>query len=153
LKKILLLSILLGLSSGLFAKGGSTTVGALGLNYSFFSTYTGGLGLTGIIGHQNRPFQISLHWDFAGAYFGATVDWLFLRNPIPGTPLWYYVGVGLGIGLGGGFNFGARVPLAIQWFPVPPLEFYLEYAPGARILLTLAFDHSLTLGARFHFGK
>ncbi|MBN8216189.1 MAG: hypothetical protein J0L75_06080 [Spirochaetes bacterium] len=156
MKKTLVLLLLAGaLSVPALAKApaqGSTVLGAIGLNYSFFSLYTDGLGLTGLVGHKNHPFQVNLHWSFAN-YFGASVDWLFWRGQITQTPFWYYIGVGAGIGLGGGFNLGARVPLALQWFPVSQIEVYLEWAPGVQIIRTLGFDHALAIGARWHFGK
>lgn len=153
MKKFAFVLILLGAMGPAFAKG-STTLGALGLNYSLLSAYTGGLGLTGVVGHQNRPFQFTGQWDFgAGGGLGFTADWLFLRNPIAKTPLWYYLGIGAGVGIrSSAFNLGARLPIAIQWFPISQVELYAEAAPGLRVLTAMGFDFALTFGARYHFG-
>ena len=152
LKPILLaLGLSAGLVSGLFAKG-ETQLGALGVNYSFFSSYTDGIGLTGVFGHQNRPFQATINWSFANARVGATADWVFLRQPLPSSQLWYFLGIGAGVGIGKTFDLGARLPLGIQFFPLHSVELYAEAAPGLKVLSSFGFDFGLTVGLRYHFG-
>lgn len=153
MKKLLVILAFVGIIPLTQAHAAGTTLGALGVNYSLFSSYIGGLGLTGVVGHQNRPFQFSARVNFSPTVsLGFTADWLFLRNRIASTPLYYYLGVGAGIGIGSSFNLGMRLPIAVQWFPIPAVEIYAEWAPGLKVLSTFGFDHALTFGARWHFG-
>lgn len=110
----------------------------------------GGGGLT--IRSGSFPV-IGLEWNFLphNSIAGVSLDGWLVNQPLSDR-LSYYLGIG-GYAAASGtntldiFNFGARIPLGLQLFPVDPLEVFLEVAP--MIVLVPAVDW--TVSARLGF--
>jgi len=65
----------------------------------------------------------------------------------------FYVGPGLYFGLGSATNFGIRVPVGINMYPIKPLEIFLELAPTIAIYSPSGVfpDFGLQSGFGFRF--
>lgn len=48
-------------------------------------------------------------------------------------------------------GIGVRVPLGLRFFPLEPLELFLELAPGISLVPDTSPDLDAVLGIRFHF--
>ncbi len=129
-KRILLLIIAIGVAaSGLSALG------------------IGGAFSTGIVGNMPNSAMISLKLDklpLLGFGFsigsgqtdiGLTADWWFYHEKV-GGPFSVYIGAGgYGEYNNGTFGLGARLPIGLQFFPLKPLELFIEAAPRAGLAL------------------
>ena len=48
-------------------------------------------------------------------------------------------------------GIGVRVPLGLRFFPIEPLELFLELAPGISLVPDTSPDLDAVIGVRFHF--
>jgi len=119
---------------------------AIGLSTSGLSALgIGGAFSTGIVGGMPNSAMISLKLDklpllgfgfsigSAQTNIGLTADWWFYHENV-GGPFSVYVGAGAyGEYNTGTFGAGARLPIGLQFFPIKPLELFIEAAPRAGL--------------------
>jgi hypothetical protein len=120
---------------------------------------------TGISALFNEKVALGVAWDLE-RHFHAHVDvWLLNRTLEP--PLEWFLGVGGKFKVftedtGGppwdekeepdaDFGIGARLPIGLQWYPLPELEVFGEIAPGLQVLPATRFDVDAGIGVRYHF--
>ncbi|MFP4364724.1 MAG: hypothetical protein ACLFR1_12760 [Spirochaetia bacterium] len=134
MKKILVLTVLLFLfvsfqSFALIGIGGAFAIdpigsaipgAALSIQYPDLAPFLLGVGFS--IGSDT--FQI-----------GLTGDYWFVKDALAGA-LSYYVGLGGYLQYAGAMDFGLRVPVGIQIWPLNPLELFVEVAPSVGIVLS-----------------
>ena len=63
---------------------------------------------------------------------GITADWWIFQEKL-GSIAGLYIGPGIYLKIGTPFEFGVRVPVGFQIFPIDPLELFLELAPQLGI--------------------
>jgi hypothetical protein len=64
--------------------------------------------------------------------FGFTVDyWMYHTNL--GKVISMYIGPGAYISYANALNLGLRVPIGFQFFPIEPLELFIELAPSIGV--------------------
>ncbi|MBN1523882.1 MAG: DUF3996 domain-containing protein [Spirochaetales bacterium] len=80
------------------------------------------------------------------------------------APVDLYVGVGGKVKIfvseskttenqGSSFSVGVRVPVGIQYFPIPEIELFLEITPGISLFPVTSFDADAGIGIRYIFSK
>jgi hypothetical protein len=91
-----------------------------------------------------------------GFNLGVSCDYWAMNEALSGTMLNYF----LGIGLFGGLavrnskldpDFGLRVPLGLQIFPVKKFEIFIEGVPMISFLPTVQIKFGADLGLRIYF--
>ncbi|MES0490922.1 MAG: hypothetical protein ABUK01_13075 [Leptospirales bacterium] len=86
--------------------------------------------------------------------FDLNVDYWIINKPLGGKNFFWFLGIGASVQYGAGsnswFGVGARVPIGLQWFPVPKVEIFAEVAPGLAILPGLGLDVDFGVGVRFY---
>lgn len=105
----------------------------------------GGAFSTGIVGGMPNSAMLSLKlpklpllgFGFsvgsAQTDISLTADWWFYHQNV-GGPFSVYIGAGgYGEYLNGSFGLGARLPIGLQFFPLKPLELFIEAAPTAGL--------------------
>lgn len=159
-KRVLLVLVVLALvSSGAWAK--QKDIG-IGVEYVFSYGSMGALNGFAITGSPPvLPMVFGLNLSFGQGYLnlGVTADWWLYQRGISG-PMGLYAGPGLFLALGlqsnSAFAFGARGVLGLQFFPVEPLELFIEVAINVGLAVAgggaaLSWGVPLSLGARFWF--
>ena len=140
----------------------SSTAGAqdigIGVEYvfDFSGSVLNGLAITG--SPPVLPMVFGLNFSFGGGafHFGITADWWLYQTTISG-PFALYVGPGLFFGIGSVLSLGVRVPIALQFWVIPPLELFLEVAPsigltfGGGSTVAPRFGVAAAIGGRFWF--
>jgi hypothetical protein len=160
LKKIVLLMVVLAVlgASGAWAK--QKDIG-IGVEYVFSYGSLGALNGFAITGSPPKlPVVLGINLGIGGGYFnlGVTGDWWLFQRRITG-PLALYAGPGLflAVNLGGTgyFAFGARAAVGFQFFPIEPLELFIEAALNVGVAISggarLSWGVPLAVGARFWF--
>jgi len=111
----------------------------------------GGLGLT--LRYSSFPI-LGLEWTVLphSSILGGSLDWWVVNEPLGGI-FSYYIGIGgyaavTTVAPTSTFNFGGRVPLGLQVFPLDPLEIFLEVSPMIVFLPTMDWTVSVRLGFR-----
>jgi hypothetical protein len=137
----------------LFATGGfcalsSSCIGFYGDFGIGNGSYGEGLGLTFRI--HPIPIMWGVSWDFSSpGYLAISGDYWVINGPLAGA-LDYYIGIGAFIGVSTYFDFGVRLPIGFQFFPLPKLEVFLEGAPTLAFIPTLSLGGEFRLGVRFY---
>lgn len=105
---------------------------------------------------NNFPVM-AISWDLGGgANIGLTIDRWLINDNLSDAPLLWYLGAGIAGRIHtnndkNAIGLGLRLPVGLQFFPVDPLELYLEGAPGLAVLPELDFDVAVAIGIRYHF--
>jgi len=154
-KFTIILVFLLGISGFGFSAKKLTGVGIYGnLIGSGSGAFGTGLGLTLKFG--NFPV-LGLEWMFAErtGRLSLSCDYWVINEPLTGA-LKYYLGVGGFVGLGflgdnTAIDFGGRIPIGLQIYPVKNFEIFTEFAPLITFFPTLNLSFALRLGIRVHF--
>jgi hypothetical protein len=152
MKKILIISgVFLMLLVGTAAAKGMSGIGLYGNLVGNGTGAGGGIGLT--LKLDSFPV-IGLEWNFLphSSIFGGSVDWWIVNQPLVGI-FAYYVGIGgyvavTTVNSANTFNFGGRVPIGLQLFPIDPLEIFLEVSPMIIFVPTIDWTVSVRLGFR-----
>ena len=146
MKKILVVAAALVVLSGLplFAgPAGLTGFGVYGSVGSTSGSFSGGVGLS--LKWASFPV-VGLQYNFAAERFGATVDYYVIDAEGLGSSISYFLGAGLFAGIASGdFDFGLRIPLGIQFWPVRKLELYISPV----LAIPLISEPSVGIGAEF----
>lgn len=83
------------------------------------------------------PFLLGLGFGFDPFYLGLTADWWALNENLAGM-LNIYIGPGLYMGINSGsdtqIDFGARLPIGLNIFPLDFMELFIEIAPTLVVL-------------------
>lgn len=79
------------------------------------------------------PFLLGVAWDLEPFRIGATADWWLATGPLAGI-INYYAGPGLFLGVGADFDFGLRIPIGLNIYPIDALELFLEIAPAIEFI-------------------
>jgi hypothetical protein len=85
--------------------------------------------------------------------FALMADWWLAQGNLVSF-INYYVGPGVFVGIGNNSEFGIRVPVGLNVFPVKPLELFVEFAPAVTLLAPGAIsipNWSLQTGFGFRF--
>ncbi len=140
------------IATGGFCVSEATCVGLYG-DFGFGNVSYGGLGLTFRI--HPIPIMWGLVYDFGDqGSIALSGDWWVINAHLTGA-LDYYLGVGLYVGTsfgsGGGINFGGRIPIGIQFYPIQKLEVFLEGAPVVSFIPRISIGGEFRLGLRVHF--
>jgi hypothetical protein len=101
---------------------------------------------------------IGAAWSFFN-HFQVHGDLWLLRESITDSTEWF-----LGLGgkskifidpprKGSSVSLGARVPVGIRHFVLPPLELFGEIAPGIQLFPSTSPDIDIAIGVRYHFNK
>jgi hypothetical protein len=151
MKKLLLTGIIAVLLTVCFLP--ANAMSGIGLYGNLVGNGTGTGGGGGLTIRSGSFPVIGLEWNFLphNSIAGVSLDAWLVNQPLS-ERLSYYLGIG-GYAAASGtntldiFNFGARIPLGLQLFPVDPLEIFLEVAP--MIILVPAVDW--TVSARLGF--
>lgn len=161
MKKTFILVLLVVTLVGTVASAKQSDIG-IGVEYVFTYGSLGALNGFAITGSPPvLPLVFGLNLSFATSYFnlGITGDWWLWQTGIAG-PLALYAGPGLflGVNLSGSaaFSFGARGVIALQIFPIQPLEFFLETGVNVGLAVGsggagLTWGIPVSLGGRFWF--
>jgi hypothetical protein len=111
----------------------------------------GGLGLT--LRYSTFPV-LGLEWNFLpnSSILGGSLDWWVVSQQLGGI-FYYYIGIGgyaamTTVAPTSTFNFGGRVPLGLQVYPVDQLELFLEVSPMIVFLPVMDWTVSVRLGFR-----
>lgn len=123
---------------GVYGSVGSTN-GALG----------GGIGLS----FKWSSFPVlGLQYDFSSDRFGGSLDYYVIDAEGLGSNLSYFLGAGLYAGIAGGdFDFGLRIPLGLQFWPVRKFELYLSPVLSIPLIPTPSVGIGAEFGARIRF--
>ena len=81
------------------------------------------------------PFLLGIGFSANGNnfQFGGLLDYHLTAGNLTG-PIGYYAGLGGFLGLGTNlFQIGARVPLGLFFYPIEPLELFLELSPAIGV--------------------
>ena len=154
MKKVLLFSCLfLLMTAGLAFSKTKSSIGLYGNMVGNSTGAGGGLGLT--FKYDMFPI-IGMEWVYLknSSMVGGSLDWWLVNQPMTGA-FSYYIGVG---GYGAvtannstnTFNFGGRIPVGLQIFPMDPVEVFLEASPMIIFVPTLDWTVSVRLGFRVH---
>ncbi len=155
-KQLMMIGVLLLLISGTVSAKGSSGVGLYGNLVGNGTGAGGGLGLT--IKSGSFPV-IGLEWYLMdhSSTFGGSMDWWIVNKPLAGI-ISYYMGLGGYAAIKSddshsqnGFNFGGRIPLGLQVFPIDPLELFIEVSPMIMFIPTINWTASVRLGFRVLF--
>ncbi|HUX51151.1 MAG TPA: hypothetical protein VMW73_10160 [Spirochaetia bacterium] len=149
---ILTLSVLVVGGSNLFSWG----IGA-----SFGIDALGGLPGQNVLLSIQFPklpilWGIGAHANGNSYNMGVTADWWLLNQSL-GGPVNVYIGPGLYLALPTPFEFGARLPIGLNIFPVNFLELFIEAAPALVLVSSYSgiqipnFRLQGALGLRFWF--
>jgi hypothetical protein len=71
--------------------------------------------------------------DGSQASFALLADWWLAQGVLAG-PINYYVGPGLFGSISSSLVLGARVPIGLDFYPIKPLELFVEAAPAVTLL-------------------
>lgn len=99
---------------------------------------------------------IGLELNSSQFNLGVTADWWLIDKPLVSF-INIYLGPGLYLSLPGDVEFGARLPIGLNIFPVDFLELFLEVAPALAIISNNAsitipdFRLQGSFGLRFWF--
>ena len=120
---------------------------------------------TGISALFNERVALGVAWDVE-RHFHAHAD-VWLLNEVLEPPVEWFLGVGGKMKVfttdtkgppwaedeepDTEFGIGARVPVGLQWYPIPELEVFGEIAPGLQVLPATRFDVDAGIGVRYHF--
>jgi hypothetical protein len=116
-----------------------TTNGALG----------GGVGLS--LKWGSFPV-VGLQYDFAADRFGGSVDYYVIDADGIASHISYFLGAGLYAGIASGdFDFGLRIPVGLQFWPVRKLELYISPVLSIPLIPTPDVGIGAEFGARIHF--
>lgn len=153
MKKLLALIACLALLAGVpaFAAGpaGLTGIGVYGSIGSTNGAVGGGVGLS--LKWASFPV-VGLQYDFSADRFGASADYYVIDAEGIGSSLSYFLGAGLYAGVANGsFDFGLRIPLGLQLWPVRKLELYLSPILSIPLVPTVTVGIGAEFGARVHF--
>jgi len=152
MKKILIVGLLLVLlATGTAAARNQLGIGVYGNIVGNGAGAGGGFGLT--IRMATFPV-IGVEWNFLylSSMIGASLDWWFLNLPIT-EAFSYYIGVGGYASITTAdpvstLNFGARLPIGLQVFPIEQLELFAEGTPMLTFLPTINWAISVRIGFR-----
>ncbi len=152
---VITLIFLLAMSISGFSAKNLTGIGIYGNLIGSGSGDLGtGIGLTVKFG--NFPV-LGAEWMFAenASRISVSCDYWIINEHLTGA-LNYYLGVGAfaGIGVAGenaAFDFGGRIPIGLQIFPVKSFEIFAEFAPLVDFLPSLGLRFNLRIGFRVHF--
>jgi hypothetical protein len=155
MKKIMIVGIaLLLLATGTAAARNQFGIGLYGNLMGNGTGAGGGLGLTLRFG--TFPV-IGLEWNFVNqmSTIGGSLDWWFW-NPAIVEAFSFYIGAGgyasvTTINPVSTLNIGARLPLGLQFFPIDPLEIFLEGTPMITFLPGINWAVSVRIGFRVLF--
>ncbi len=153
MKRILLaFSLVLLIAGSGFCIAGSSAIGIYG-DYGIGTLYGTGLGLTFRI--NPIPIMWGAEWNLTSSgSLEVNGDFWVINEHLAGA-LDFYIGVGafIGVGFGSGssFDFGGRIPIGLQFYPVSHLEVFLEGAPLLFFLPGLTLGADFRLGIRVHF--
>jgi opacity protein-like surface antigen len=160
MKKILLLSgLFLAIAGGSLSARDLTGIGIYGNFLAGTSDNSGGLGLTLKYGHF-PVLGAEFNFTSQTGNIGLSCDYWVINSSLTGV-LWYYLGVGLYGGMGISPNhftgdFGLRIPIGLQIWPVEKLEIFGELAPRIAFIQENSVGinwggFSLRVGLRVHF--
>lgn len=145
--------IALFVTGSLFAKGrGDVAAGIYGnMVGSGSGAFGGGMGITVQFGHFP---VLGVEWQFGDSgRLAASIDYWAINSHLGGA-LDYYLGLGGFVGFGTGANtaldFGARIPIGLQIYPVDRFEIFGEFAPMVGFLPSVSLNFALRLGIRVH---
>ncbi len=153
-KGILLgLALLFGtaFSSNIFAAEGPLGLTGIGVYGSFGTTMGGGVGLS--LKWGSFPV-IGLKYNLAdnGGMLNVSADYYVIDAEGLARNLSYFLGAGLYTGFSGNnLQFGLRVPVGLQFWPVRKFELYLSPVVSIPLLPTPSLDFGAELGARIRF--
>jgi hypothetical protein len=159
-KRILLVAVALALvSSGAWAR--QKDIG-IGVEYVFTYGSLGALNGFAVTGSPPvLPMVFGLTFGAGSGYFnlGITADWWLYQTRL-GGPFALYAGPGLwgavNLGATGYGAFGARAALGLQFFPIDPLELFVEFAANIGLAISgggagLSWGVAPAIGGRFWF--
>lgn len=157
MKKIILIVSLVSLvgAANVSAEGpmGLTGFGVYGTMGSTSGSLGGGVGLS--LKWGSFPV-VGLQYNLSTERLNGSFDYYVVDAQVLADHLSYFVGGGVFAGLGSGddgvdFDFGFRIPVGLQFWPVPKLELFL--APVLAIPLIPAPDVNFgaEFGARMRF--
>lgn len=158
-KKLFLVALVMGIAiAGLSAAPRyKMAVGGV-----FSMPFVGGLPNSAMLSFRlpNFPavFAVGMYLPASGygnGYFSAMADWWLYQGKLVNF-VNIYVGPGLFLGIGDGFILGGRVPVGLNIYPIPPLELFLELAPGLTFIDRVGvqipnFTMQAGVGFRFWF--
>jgi hypothetical protein len=153
MKKTLLVVLVLVLSlsaTSAFAASG------LGIGAEFGLSVLGGLPNQALLTLKlnNLPFVLGVGMTLVQNYFsmGLTLDWWLFQSHLIGI-IDIYIGPGLYFVLPSPFEFGGRIPVGLQIWPIGKvLELFLEIAPTMAIVSDRSGITIPNLGLQAGFG-
>jgi hypothetical protein len=148
MKKIAILAVVLVLLT-------ATSAFSLGLGLAFGLDPVGNLPSNVMFSAKfdQLPFLMGLAFSFQEPFrFGFTADWWMVHEPLVGI-VNVYVGPGLYAGVTGELiDFGLRIPIGFNLYPIDVLELFLEIAPAIAFLPTFPnVGIQAAFGFRFWF--
>ncbi|MCX7656717.1 MAG: hypothetical protein N2Z76_09360 [Treponemataceae bacterium] len=151
---IAVVALLMVSPCALFAAGPGGMTG-LGVYGSFGSTggiSSGGVGLS--LKFSSFPV-IGLKYDFTASRFNTSVDYYVIDAESLGSNFSYFLGIGGYFGIAGGsqaqFDFGLRMPLGLQFWPIKKFEIFLSPLLAIPLYPTPNVGFGVELGARIRF--
>ncbi|HOX31945.1 MAG TPA: hypothetical protein PLB91_06410 [Spirochaetales bacterium] len=142
---LLVLALAVGAASGAYASGplGMTGIGVYGSVGRTAGEFGSGGGLTMKFG--SFPV-LGFQYDFEASRFNVSFDYYVIDAEGIGNKLSYFLGVGGFAGFGDDFDFGLRLPVGLQFWPIKKFELFLSP------VMTLAVVPSVDLGIGAEFG-
>ena len=118
----------------------TTGASALAVGGAFSAGVLGGLPNSALFSFKLDHFPPVIGVGFAlnqsSIRLAGTADWWLYHKSL-GGPFYIYAGLGgyvdLQTGNTSGTSIGARLPIGLQFFPLNPLELFIEIAPRAGI--------------------
>lgn len=151
LKVIIIAFVFLGLSSAVYSIGIGASFGVNSLGDNPGTSTMLSLKL------DQMPFLLGIGANSGGGGFvvGATADWWFVNANLVNF-INYYAGPGIYAAVGSNtLDFGGRLPLGLNAFPLDFLELFIEIAPtlgvGLDPFVFPKFGLQSALGLRFWF--
>jgi hypothetical protein len=133
-KKILVLALALSLFT---AFGASAYTAAIGGEFAL--RIGNGLPNSALLSFRLPKFPpvfglgLSIPGNGEHSSFVLLADWWLASGNLVGF-VNYYIGPGIFLAISNGAQFGLRVPIGINAFPIKPLELFLELAPAAYLV-------------------
>jgi hypothetical protein len=142
-----------------YAGPGPLGMDGVGIFGSFIGNTTGDTGASlGLTAKWANFPVVGVSYMFASKGFnlGVSVDYWAMNQPIGGTSLFYFLGIGLFGGIAVRDNvldpdFGLRIPIGLQIFPVRKFEIFIEGVPMVGFLPTVSLKFGADLGLRVYF--
>ena len=135
-------------------------VAETGVGGAFFITRDGLGGAALNLSHAKIPgtiLGIRAQFNEDTTTIGLYDDWWLYHSKLAGA-ISIYLGPGFYVNVTtvedgeSEFDFGGRLPIGLRFFPIKPIELFIEIAPTVEVFPTLPdFGYQAALGIRFWF--